>query len=149
DMMIVSGLIARANGCDFSAAYWDRLRGMLQYIASIMDRGGHVPNFGDADDAIIARLDPDAADVYRSLLATGAVLFNCAEFKFKAGDTDDKTRWLLGDAAAGKFQSIDMSNVSLPPRKDFPDAGYYVLGDRFETDREVRIVADAGPLGYL
>ncbi|HEY0939926.1 MAG TPA: alginate lyase family protein [Steroidobacter sp.] len=149
DMMIVSGLIARANGCDFGAAYWDRLRGMLQYIASIMDSGGQVPNFGDADDAIIARLDPDATDVYRSLLATGAVLFDCAELKFKAGHLDDKTRWLLGDAAAGKFQAIEMGNVSLPVRKDFPDAGYYILGDRFETDREVRIVADAGPLGYL
>lgn len=162
DMMLVSGLIARANGCDFSTAYWQRLRGMLQYLASIMDAGGHVPNFGDADDAIIARLDPDATDVYRSLLATGAVLFDCAEFKYKAGVTqvgaasdhsgagiDDKTRWLLGDAAASKFQSIDMARISLPLRKDFPNAGYYILGDRFETQREVRIVADAGPLGYL
>lgn len=154
DMMIVSGLVARANGCDFSAAYWQRLRGMLQYIASIMDAGGHVPNFGDADDAIISRLDPDVGDVYRSLLATGAVLFDCASFKFKAGtfqagEIDDKTRWLLGDAAASKFQAIGMSSVSLPMRKDFPNAGYYILGDRFETDREVRIVADAGPLGYL
>src|SRR5688572_11881945 len=85
DMMIVSGLIARANGCDFSAAYWQRLRRMLEYIASIMDAGGQVPNFGDADDAIIARLDPDPKlDVYRSLLAMGAVLFDCAEFKFKS-----------------------------------------------------------------
>lgn len=162
DMMIVSGLIARANGCDFSTTYWHRLRGMLQYIASIMDAGGHVPNFGDADDAIIARLDPDVGDVYRSLLATGAVLFDCAEFKFKASErsssttalevgasVDDKTRWLLGDAAAARFQSVDMSRVSLPMRKDFPQAGYYILGDRFETNREVRIVADAGPLGYL
>ena len=33
---------------------------MLDYIASIMDVGGNVPNFGDADDAIVARLDPDA-----------------------------------------------------------------------------------------
>lgn len=149
DMMIVSGLLARANGCDFSTAYWHRLRGMLQYIASIMDAGGQVPNFGDADDAIIARLDPAAEDVYRSLLATGAVLFESAEFKFKAGAVDDKTRWLLGDTAAGKFQAIGMTNVSLPIRKDFPHAGYYILGDRFETNREVRIVADAGPLGYL
>lgn len=162
DMMILSGLVARANGCDFSTAYWHRLQGMLQYIASIMDAGGHVPNFGDADDAIIARLDPDVGDVYRSLLATGAVLFDCAPFKFKTGkfkasvhsgaaalDIDDKTRWLLGDAAADKFQAIGMSNVSLPMRKDFPNAGYYVLGDRFETNHEVRIVADAGPLGYL
>jgi hypothetical protein len=154
DMMIVSGLLARANGCDFSTAYWQRLRGMLQYIASIMDAGGHVPNFGDADDAIIARLDPDAHDVYRSLLATGAVLFDSAPLKFKAdrfkaGEIDDKTRWLLGDAAAGRFQAIDLKSVALPIRKDFPSAGYYVLGDRFETNREVRIVADAGPLGYL
>lgn len=149
DMMIVSGLAARASGCDFSTAYWHRLRGMLQYIASIMDAGGHVPNFGDADDAIVAKLDPSAVDAYRSLLATGAVLFQCAEFKFKAGGIDDKTRWLLGDAAALEFEAIDMARVSLPMRKDFPHAGYYVLGDRFETDREVRIVADAGPLGYL
>lgn len=156
DMLILSGLIARANGCDFSAAYWQRLRGMLQYIASIMDAGGHVPNFGDADDAIIARLDPaPQTDVYRSLLATGAVLFDCAEFKFKASMPastaviDDKTRWLLGDAAAERYDGIDMSRVSLPMRKDFPQAGYYIFGDRFETGREVRIVADAGPLGYL
>lgn len=150
DMMIVSGLVARANGCDFSTAYWHRLNAMLQYIASIMDAGGHVPNFGDADDAIIARLDPRAQmEVYRSLLATGAVLFDCAPFKFKAGQFDDKTRWLLGDAAASKYEAVDMSRVSLPMRRDFPQSGYYVLGDRFETQREVRIVADAGPLGYL
>lgn len=150
DMMIVSGLVARANGCDFSTAYWYRLNAMLQYIASIMDAGGHVPNFGDADDAIIARLDPDAGvDVYRSLLATGAVLFDCAAFKFKAGRLDDKTRWLLGDAGGGKYETVDMSRVALPMRRDFPQSGYYVLGDRFETQHEVRIVADAGPLGYL
>lgn len=154
DMMMLSGLVARANGCDFSTAYWQRLRRMLDYIASIMDADGHVPNFGDADDAIIARLDPDATtDVYRSLLATGAVLFDSAEFKFKSlmpgGVVDDKTRWLLGDAAAAKYDSIDMSQISLPIRRDFLRAGYFILGDRFETRREIRIVADAGPLGYL
>jgi hypothetical protein len=143
-------LIARANGCDFSTAYWHRLRAMLQYLASIMDAGGNVPNFGDADDAIIARLDPaENVDVYRSLLATGAVLFDCAEFRFKADALDDKTRWLLGDAAAGKYEGVDMSSISLPLRRDFPQSGYYVLGDRFETPQEVRLVADAGPLGYL
>ena len=31
----------------------------------------------------------------------------------------------------------------------FPRAGYYILGERFETPAEVRIVADAGALGYL
>src|SRR6185436_7823815 len=97
---------------------------MLDYIASIMDAGGNVPNFGDADDAIIARLDPtETTDVYRSLLTTGAVLFDAADFKFKAQNddkVDDKTRWLLGDAAADKYRAIGMAHVSLPIRKDFP-----------------------------
>lgn len=150
DMMLIAGLVARANGHDFGAGYWNRLRAMLEYVASIMDVGGNVPNFGDADDAIIARLDPrPGIDVYRSLLATGAVVFDCAAFKAKAGAFDDKSRWLLGDAAAGSFDKLDATSAGLPMRRDFPDAGYYVLGDRFETDREVRIVADAGPLGYL
>ena len=34
-------------------------------------------------------------------------------------------------------------------RRSFPHAGYYILGDGLETPEEVRIVADAGPLGYL
>jgi hypothetical protein len=33
-------------------------------------------------------------------------------------------------------------------RRAFPDGGYYILGTDFETPREIRIVADAGPLGY-
>jgi hypothetical protein len=150
DMMIVAALVARANGSDFGRTYYERLRAMLTYIASIMDAGGHVPNFGDADDAIIARLDPaQHVDVYRSLLATGAVLFESAELKFKAGAFDDKSRWLLGDSAAARYEAIRMTDVALPPRRDFPQAGYFVLGDRFETKREMRVVADAGPLGYL
>jgi len=33
---------------------------------------------------------------YRSLLATGAILFKRGDFRLKAGARDDKTRWLLG-----------------------------------------------------
>ena len=30
----------------------------------------------------------------------------------------------------------------------FPEGGYFVLGCEFDTPSEIRIVADAGPLGY-
>jgi hypothetical protein len=150
DMMLLTALVARANGESFGSDYLTRLRAMLEYLASIMDVGGNVPNFGDADDAVIAPLDPAAdAAVYRSLLASGAVLFECGEFKRKAGLFDDKSRWLLGDAAQLRFAEIDARNVQLPMRRSFEERGYYVLGERFETRGEVRIVADAGPLGYL
>jgi hypothetical protein len=152
DMMLLAGLVARANDIELGLAYWQRLHAMLEFLASIMDAGGNVPPIGDADDGVLVRFDPTPDfDVYRSLLATGAVLFDRAEFKSKAGKMDDKTRWLLGDEADARFAQLAAQPNRGPelPRREFPQGGYYVLGSRFETPREVRIVADAGPLGYL
>ncbi len=152
DMMLLAGVMARASGVDFGATYWQRLQSMLEFLASLMDVGGNVPQIGDADDGLLVRFDPAASfDVYRSLLASGALLFERAEFKIKARDVDDKTRWLLGDSADSRFEQLSAAaeRVVLPPRREFPQGGYYVLGGDFETPREVRVVADAGPLGYL
>jgi hypothetical protein len=150
DMLLLAGLVGRANGREFSTAYWQRLEAMLEFIASIMDVAGNVPAFGDSDDAIIARLDPDAdVHVYRSLLATGAVLFGRSDFMRKAARFDDKSRWLLADDAAAQFAALSAPMARAAPRREFPQAGYYILGSDFDTADEVRIVADAGPLGYL
>ncbi len=35
------------------------------------------------------------------------------------------------------------------PRLQFSESGYYLLGSSFDTPDEVRLIADAGPLGYL
>jgi hypothetical protein len=150
DMMLLAGLTAAANDAGFGEAFWGRLELMLEFIASCMDAGGAVPALGDSDDAVIVRFSP-APDlcVYRSLLATGSVLFGRGDFKFKAGGFDDKSRWLLGDAAAAKYAQLgsDGSGTRLP--RSFPSGGYYILGSDFETAREVRMVVDAAPLGYL
>jgi hypothetical protein len=156
DMLLIAGLFGRANGCGFGADYWRALESMLDFLASIMDVSGGVPAIGDADEGMLVRLAQPGAPrrgswpgVYRSLLASGAVLFGRPEFRLKAGSCDDKTRWLLGDAAAERFERLDASRARLPVRRSFPRAGYYVLGDELETAAEVRIVADAGALGYL
>jgi hypothetical protein len=114
-----------------------------------MDVRGNMPMFGDSDDAYVTRLDPrESFCRYRSLLATGAVLFRRGDFKAKAGSLDDKTRWLLGAEAVEVFARVPTEPAKLPVRREFPQGGYYILGDRFETPGEVRLVADAGPLGY-
>ena len=149
DLLLIPLLAARANGEDFPAPYLARIEAMLVYIASIMDAGGNMPMFGDADDGFVVRLDPRPGFCrYRSLLATGAILFGRGDLKAKAGSLDDKTRWLMGASADASFDEIDTSTAILPIRREFPDGGYYVLGCDFETPAEVRIVADAGPLGY-
>ena len=150
DMMLIAGLSVRANGKDFSAEFWNRLEAMMQFVASVMDVRGGVPKWGDSDDAVMVRLYPDPDfSAFRSILATGAVLFGRPDFKAKAARFDDKSRWLLGDAAAAKFDALPNERLGPPAKASFPDAGYYVLGTDFETEHEIRIVADAGPLGYL
>jgi len=86
---------------------------------------------------------------YRSLLATGAILFERSDFARKAGRLDDKTRWLLAAEQLGKFEQLARSQGVAPLRRAFPQSGYYILGSAFETPEEVRMVVDAGPLGYL
>ncbi len=149
DFLLLSLLAGKANGQSFSGAYESRIEAMLEYLASIMDAGGNAPMFGDADDGMVVRLAQGGDfSLYRSLLATGAILFRRGDFKLKAGVLDDKTRWLLGGGSDALFQAQSTAQTRLPPRQAFPAGGYYILGCDFETGREIRLIADAGPVGY-
>ena len=148
ELLLLCWLAAEVNGETFTADFRSRIEAMLEYLASIMDVTGNVPMIGDSDDAITVRLDHRAECCsYRALLATGALLFRRADFKLKAGALDERTRWLIADADRA-FDALDTSRVRLPARQAFPEGGYYVLGCDFETENEIRLVADAGALGY-
>ena len=150
DFLLLSRLAAKAHGECFSTACASRMDSMLGFLASVMDAGGNVPMLGDGDDGIVARLSQEPVFCpYRSQLATGALLFGNGAYKRKAGALDDKTRWLLGAQAAAQFERIDMTLARVPTQLAFTDGGYYILGRDFETPEEIRLVADAGPLGYL
>lgn len=160
DFLIISALAGKQNGIEFPEDYWNRIEAMLEYIASVMDVAGNVPMIGDADDGYVVKLSQEEAFCpYKSLLATGAVLFKRGDFKKKAGRLDDKTRWLLGDRAEEIFEGIEAKSSKLKTqsedecvlsaRKAFADGGYYILGKDFEKESEVRCMVDCGPLGYL
>ena len=149
DLLLLPLLAARANGMGFPAAFGSRIESMIEYLASIMDAGGNVPMIGDADDGCAVQLAaPGEFCCYRSLLATGALLFERGDFRAKAGTLDDKTRWLFGKDADAMFAGQAAAQVRLPVRRAFPEGGYFILGCDFESGDEIRLVADAGPLGY-
>lgn len=148
--LLIAGLAARASDTDFSLEYWKRIEAMIEFIASMMDVGGNVPMVGDADDGFAIRLSQEPGWCpFRSLLATGAVLFRRSDFLTKAGRLDEQTLWLLGDKAHETFDALKFDLSGLPVHRSYPDSGYYILGDCFETPEEIRVVADAGSLGYL
>jgi hypothetical protein len=161
DFLLLAGLAGRAVGEDFSPRYWQRIEAMLSFLAAIMDVAGQVPMVGDADDGYVVQLSPEPQfDNFRSLLATGAVLFDRMDFAGKAGGIDHKTRWLLGSQAVeyerrlpGPVADRISEGVDEPaaasPRRAFHQSGYFLLGDGFDTPDEVRMLVDAGPLGYL
>jgi hypothetical protein len=149
DMLLLPLFAAKANGERFSSEFESRIEAMIDFIACLMDAGGHVPMVGDADDGYLVRLDREAEYCpFRSALAAGALLFRRGDFKLKAGRLDDKARWLFGAEADARFAALDPEATRLPLRQSFPDGGYFVLGCDFETPGEIRAVVDAGPLGY-
>ena len=147
DLLVLCLLAGKANGQWFSADYESRVEAMMDFLASVMDAGGNVPMIGDADDGMACGLAPGACP-YRSLLALGALIFKRGDFKLKAGRLDDRARWLIGRCADKRFETLDVERTRLPLRQTFPEGGYAVLGCDFDTPQELRMVVDAGPLGY-
>jgi hypothetical protein len=149
DFLLIAGFAARAQGQDFTQDYRINIERMIEFIASVMDCAGRVPMIGDADDGYAVALSREVDFCpYRSMLNTGAVLFERTELAAKAGGPDDKTKWLFGDGLG--LPDYDRSPARHKPvRTAFPEGGYYILGSDYGTDNEIRMIVDAGPLGYL
>lgn len=150
DFLIIPAIHSQKVGQDFPPGYWQRIEHMLEFVAAMMDGAGNMPMIGDADDGYAVRLSHESGFCpYRSLLATGAVLFKRADFARQARRFDDKSRLLLGSEAEAQFNSLlAAAPHTATIKRAFPDGGYYVLGHRFNEADEVRIVVDAGPLGF-
>ena len=148
DFFLLSGLLGEKNGISFPDRFWKRIEQMLTFLSSLMDKSGNVPAIGDGDDGYAVMLSEDKGfNPYRSLLATGAVLFNRGDFKTKAQNFDEKSFWLLGIDGWEKFTGL--SEEGFATVKAFHKSGYYVLGSDEGTASEVKVVFDCGPLGYL
>lgn len=149
EFLLVSGLSARRAGSDFSSTYWQRLERMAEFILAIRDCGGNVPMIGDADDGYVTRLDPAPQfEPFRSVLGTAAILFDRADFRRAAGTVDDRNLWLFGEMGRQKFDDMAQSDAHDRVPRAFFEAGYFVLVHRERSPDEIKIVIDAGPLGY-
>ncbi len=151
DFLLLAGLAARARGEDFSPVYWRRLEVMIDFLASMTDGAGRLPMVGDADDGYVVKLAQESGfSAHRSQIATGAVLFERPDLAAKAGLADGKTITLLGVESGRRITRLrERGRAGFRPHQQFTEAGYYLLGSAFETPDEVRVLVDAGPLGYL
>ncbi len=147
DFLLFAGLMVRGTDADFPGTYWDNLRHMISFIDALMDVSGNVPMIGDADDGFVTDLgsEPDFCN-FQSLLNTGAILFQKPGYQNAQANPDSKTAWLF--PAVTELPTAQRHAERPTPRLDFPSGGYYILGSDFGQPSEIRIVADAGPLGF-
>ena len=145
--LIASGLCARANRDDLSAAFWSRIEASVTFLASMMDCAGHLPAIGDSDDGEVWRLGQGADfNSYVSMVAIGAAIFKRGDLQAKAlscsAGADQQLPWLTAlvppSPDAGAMQN-------LPSR--FDEGGYTILGEHLHSPEEFRAVFDCGPLG--
>lgn len=152
DFFLLAGLLGRKAEIEFPDKYWQSLKRMIEFLFSVIDCKGNVPNVGDSDDGYVIKLSGDENfNNYRSLLATGAVLFNREDFKYKALNFDEKSFWLLGQEGKRKFDNLPVKNESITSffeSRAFPAGGYYILRSG-QDKNEVVMAFDCGALGYL
>ncbi|MBA3845487.1 MAG: alginate lyase family protein, partial [Planctomycetes bacterium] len=138
EFYLVSLNEARRSGDTFSAPCRERLKRMIEAIWHLRDARGNLPRYGDEDDGVALRLQPEGPARLDWILSTGRALLDAVVPARKS-----LTSTLMRLPAAGP------SSVPLIGPRAWPDAGLYLLANRRGTSREVFVLADAGPLGFL
>ena len=143
--LLIAGLAGQRTAEPFPDAYWAALQRMTSFVDALLDAGGNVPMIGDADDGIVFALAPkQRVDPFREVLGLCGELFGDSRWRERTGAHRATALWLCGHASTPVARSPDG-----PPPRQFPEGGYYILGDRLDEPDEIRLIVDAGPLGYL
>lgn len=149
DFLVIPMVVGESTGDRFSQSFYGVVEKMLEYLVSLFDINGNIPMIGDADDGYVFRLAWDESFCpYKSLLATGAIIYDRADFAKLADSFDDKARLIVGSAEETKFDELrNKPGANAQPNSVYKHGGYYILGNGFGTADEVKMVFDAGPLG--
>jgi len=148
DFFLIAFLVGKNTDNSFSEDYQNRLKKIFYYIYSFLDRDGNFPQYGDEDDGRCLVFDQlESFNNFRSLLTSGALIFNDALLKSKSSGIDIKNLVLFGDDFISRFEEIEEIH---PDEKSafYPDEGHFIFRKQ-ENEKEVYMHFDAAPLGYL
>ena len=120
---------------------------LLDHLMYITRPDGSTPLFGDDDGGRLITLSLRPANDFRTTLATGAVLFERADYKYVATDAMEEALWLLGANAVRALDQLEPTQPS-EQSKAFHDGGYYVMRDGW-TNTSNYLLVDCGPHGTL
>lgn len=126
EMVLHILVLCRHKGVTVPDAVRQRVEQALVFVAAYTRQDGSVPQFGDADNGRLLRLDtsgtPDEFNDHRSLLGIGAWYFSRADFAAAAGDKWAEAIWLGGHEWPGGATIAGESRLS----QGFRQGGVYI-----------------------
>ncbi|MEJ2442321.1 MAG: alginate lyase family protein [Exilibacterium sp.] len=142
---LVTGLLGKRKGDDFSPAYWKRIELMMLFVARLAEGGDNLPMFGDRDDGYVLDLG-EAVDDTNALCALGAALFKRDEFYRLVQAGSETAYWLLGNGS----ESAAPPGAARPLQScQFGDSGYFLLQyGTLEQGDKASVLFDCAELGY-
>lgn len=148
DFFLLSYLVGEKTNRPFSKGYKQQLYKIFCYIYSILDCNGNFPKYGDEDDGKCFILDfNEKFNNFKSLLTSGAIIFNDQMLKSKSNGFDTKNHFLFGNSGKSVFETIP-DTVNNENSKFFRDEGHFIFR-KGRNEKEIYMHFDAAPLGFL
>lgn len=134
ELFLYSFVLCHVNGNDIEQKYWQKLRGMVDYICGYVRPDGRAPLIGDTDSGQVFPIRRRSGDDHAYLLALGAAVFQESRFGTHAAGVPHAGRvrtspeelfWILGEQGLRDYQALPFAESE--QSRSFPEAGTYVL----------------------
>jgi hypothetical protein len=148
DFFLLAYIAGEKTNNKFSSEYKQMLKKIFYYIYQFTDVKGNFPKYGDEDDGRLILLEQETDySNFKSLLTSGAIIFEDPLLKLKSGKFDIKNQILFGEEGKKKYDSI--KNVNTNQQTCFyKKEGHFIIRKQ-SGDKEIYIHLNAAPLGYL
>jgi hypothetical protein len=148
DFFLLAFIVGQKTGRSFSDQYRRRLLKIFCYIYDLLDCKGNFAKYGDEDDGKCFIFDINGHfNNFRSLLTSGAILFNDPVFKSRSNGFDLKNQLLFGSKGKEFFDSLPGAENNEGSRF-YPSEGHYFFR-KADGKKEIFLHLDAAPLGFL
>jgi hypothetical protein len=125
ELFLYSFVLCHINAIDIDQRYWDKLRGMIQYVRAYLRPDGRAPLIGDSDSGQMFPLVRRAGDDHAYVLALGTAVFHESRFKSPSSRPPEELFWILGRQGLNDYEALPAGEAA--ESHAFPDAGTYIL----------------------
>ncbi len=126
ELALLTAILCRKNGLDFSAGFLERLRKMVGFLLQLTKDDGCVPSVGDADDGrllIFTDYSGWRRQDCRDLLAIAGEFFGDDRLRSYGAPQREAALWATGSWHRPRPRHRPQPLVS----RAFPQGGYYLL----------------------